>query len=46
LLGIKLDAFQAAALRIGWWVPNVIDESGFGTGKSCGCGRWRSCGAC
>ena len=34
LLGIKLDAFQAAALRIGWWVPNVIDESGFGTGKS------------
>jgi hypothetical protein len=34
LLGIKFDAFQAAALRIGWWVPNVIDESGFGTGKS------------
>jgi hypothetical protein len=34
LLGIHWDAFQAAAFRLGWWVPNVIDESGFGTGKS------------
>jgi hypothetical protein len=34
LLSIKLDAFQAAAARLEWWVPNVIDESGFGTGKS------------
>ncbi|HEX3800270.1 MAG TPA: hypothetical protein VH413_16360 [Verrucomicrobiae bacterium] len=34
LLSITFDAFQAAAFRILWWVPNVIDESGFGTGKS------------
>lgn len=34
ILGVHFDAFQAAALRIAWWVPNVIDESGFGTGKS------------
>ncbi len=34
LFGLVFDAFQAAALRIEWWVPNVIDESGFGTGKS------------
>ena len=34
LLSIQFDAFQAAAFRLGWWVPNVIDESGFGTGKS------------
>jgi hypothetical protein len=34
LLNITWDAFQAASLRIEWWVPNVIDESGFGTGKS------------
>jgi hypothetical protein len=34
LLSITFDKFQAAAFRIGWWVPNVIDESGFGTGKS------------
>ena len=34
LLSIQFDAFQAFAFRIGWFVPNVIDESGFGTGKS------------
>ena len=34
LLSIKFDAFQAYAFRIGWFVPWVIDESGFGTGKS------------
>jgi len=34
LLGLHFDAFQAAAFRLAWWVPNVIDESGFGTGKS------------
>src|ERR1035437_7966882 len=34
LLSIKFDSFQAYAFRLGWWVPNVIDESGFGTGKS------------
>lgn len=30
----RLDAFQASRLRYYWWVPNVIDSSGFGTGKS------------
>lgn len=34
LLGVKLDVFQAVRLRAYWWVPNVIDSSGFGTGKS------------
>lgn len=30
----KLDAFQKSALRMFWWVPDVIDSSGFGTGKT------------
>lgn len=34
IMGIDLDAFQALRLRTYWWVPNVIDSSGFGTGKS------------
>jgi len=34
IFGVKLDVFQAAATRITWWVPNVLDSSGFGTGKS------------
>ena len=34
LFGVKLDVFQAVATRITWWVPNVLDSSGFGTGKS------------
>ena len=34
LFGVKLDVFQAVATRTTWWVPNVIDSSGFGTGKS------------
>jgi hypothetical protein len=34
IMGVKLDIFQAVATRITWWVPNVIDSSGFGTGKS------------
>ena len=36
IMGIKLDVFQAARLRLMWWTPNVIDSSGFGTGKSLG----------
>lgn len=36
IFGIKLDVFQAVRLRIMWWTPNVIDSSGFGTGKSLG----------
>jgi|GEM_PF-1182268 len=31
---MKLDAFQAARLRYYWWIPDLIDSSGFGTGKS------------
>jgi hypothetical protein len=34
IFGVKLDVFQAVRLRTYWWVPNVIDSSGFGTGKS------------
>ena len=34
IFGVKLDVFQAYATRVTWWVPNVIDSSGFGTGKS------------
>lgn len=34
LFGVHLDVFQKWATRVGWWVPNVIDSSGFGTGKS------------
>src|ERR1700709_896685 len=34
LLSITFDEFPPAAFRLPWWVPNVIDESGFGTGKS------------
>jgi hypothetical protein len=34
---VKMDAFQASALRTYWWVPDVIDSSGFGTGKSLRC---------
>jgi hypothetical protein len=33
---VKLDAFQKCRLRTYWWIPNVIDSSGFGTGKSFG----------
>ena len=36
ILGLKLDVFQQARLRMMWWTPNVIDSSGFGTGKSLG----------
>ncbi len=34
IFGCKLDVFQQVRLRILWWTPNVIDSSGFGTGKS------------
>lgn len=40
LMGIKLDVFQACRLRLMWWTPNVIDSSGFGTGKSFGVWLW------
>ena len=34
IMGVKLDVFQAYASRLTWWVPNVLDSSGLGTGKS------------
>lgn len=34
LLGFDLDVFQRARLRYYWWVPDVIDESSFSTGKT------------
>lgn len=34
LMGWKLDAFQAAALRLDWWFPETIDSSGVSTGKT------------
>jgi hypothetical protein len=34
IMGVKLDVFQEYATRIKWWVPNVLDSSGFGTGKT------------
>lgn len=32
--GFKLDAFQRARLRLMWWVPELIDSSGFSSGKT------------
>jgi hypothetical protein len=34
IMGIELDAFQAARLRYYWWVKIVIDSSGFSSGKT------------
>lgn len=34
ILGVTLDAFQADRLRYYWWVQNVIDSSGVGSGKT------------
>lgn len=34
IMGINFDVFQRCRVRILWWVPNVWDSSGFGTGKS------------
>ena len=34
IFGLKLDAFQSARLRYYWWVPKVIDSSGFSSGKT------------
>ena len=34
IMGIRLDAFQAARLRFMWWTQNVIDSSGVGSGKT------------
>lgn len=34
LFNVKLDAFQRSRLKYYWWFTDVIDSSGFGTGKS------------
>lgn len=34
IFNTSLDVFQQSALRTYWWVPDVIDSSGFGSGKS------------
>ena len=34
IFGAKLDVFQAARLRLLWWIPEVIDSSGFSSGKT------------
>lgn len=31
---VRMDVFQKSRLRTYWWVPNVIDSSGVGTGKT------------
>jgi hypothetical protein len=34
IMNITLDDHQAARLRYFWWVPNCMDDSGVGTGKT------------
>lgn len=34
LFGVRMDVFQKSRLRTYWWVPNVIDSSGIGSGKT------------
>jgi len=34
ILGIDLDVFQRCRLKYYWWVPEVIDSSGFSSGKT------------
>lgn len=34
IFGVRMDIFQKSRLRTYWWVPNVIDSSGVGTGKT------------
>lgn len=34
IFGVRLDAFQAAGLKICWWYPWFLDCSGLGTGKT------------
>jgi hypothetical protein len=34
LMGLKLDTFQQAALKLDWYFPMTIDSSGTGTGKT------------
>jgi hypothetical protein len=34
LFGEELDAFQRARLKLWWWVPRVMDSSGFSSAKT------------
>jgi hypothetical protein len=34
IFGVELDVFQQARLRYYWWIQNVIDSSGVGSGKT------------
>ena len=34
IFGVELDVFQSFRLKMMWWVPEVIDDSGVSTGKS------------
>src|SRR5690348_9302758 len=34
ILGLDLDAFQRCRLRYMWWIPELIDCSGFSSGKT------------
>lgn len=34
LFGVELDTFQAVRLRMAWWIPELIDDSGISTGKT------------
>ncbi|MCC7374271.1 MAG: hypothetical protein IT581_06430 [Verrucomicrobiales bacterium] len=34
IFGVELDAFQRARLRTYWWVPEVMDSSGFSSAKT------------
>lgn len=36
IMGYDLDAFQRCRLRYNWWVPFVVDSSGYSTGKTIG----------
>lgn len=34
IFGVELDTFQQVRLRMMWWVPELIDDSGISTGKT------------
>ena len=34
IFGADLDVFQRVKLRLMWWVPELIDDSGISTGKT------------
>lgn len=34
IFGVELDVFQRVRLRMMWWIPELIDDSGISTGKT------------